>query len=315
MHAAVIEKFGPPQVLQLREVPVPELDPNEVLIAVHTAGVGVWDAKIRDGTWASGREKLPLVLGTDGSGRIAAVGSRVRRFQPGDEVWGYTYENPKGGFYAEYVAVAADGVAPVPPELNLKQAGAACVTGLTALQGIDDHLHVRRGETVMIVGASGAVGTLALQFADRKGAHVIGSASGLDAVQLVRRLGAHAVIDLRTGDADEDLSAAAPEGIDAILALAGGDPLERCLAHLKPGGRLSYPNGIEPEPRKRRSLQVIKYDAEASPRAFARLARAVAEARLRVPIAGQFPLEQAADAHAAIERGHVLGRIVLRVRR
>jgi NADPH:quinone reductase-like Zn-dependent oxidoreductase len=239
----------------------------------------------------------------------------VRRFHPGDRVWAYSFENPRGGFHAEYVAVAADHVAAVPEGLDLKQAGAGCGTGLTAQQGIDDHLAVRRGETVVIVGASGTVGTLALQFANRKGAHVIGSASGRDAARLVRRLGAHAVVDLRAADVHEQLHAAAPRGIDAILALTGGDALEECLALLKRGGRVAYPNGVEPAPRKRRGVEIVAYDAEASPRAFARLARAVAEAELHVPIAELFPLEQVAAAHAAVERGGVRGRIALHVGR
>lgn len=220
MKAAAIDRFGPPEVLKVHVVPVPEPDATEVLIALHAAGVGSWDAKIRDGTWATGDERFPLVLGTDGAGFVVARGSRVRRFGIGERVWSYAWANPKGGFYAEYVAVDAEQVGSVPRRLDLLQAGAAATTGLTALQGMDDVLRVRQGETVLVFGASGGVGTLAVQFARWRRVRALGTATGRAAVALVRRLGAGAVIDGRSDDAIERLEALAPDGIDAVLALA-----------------------------------------------------------------------------------------------
>jgi NADPH:quinone reductase len=314
MKAAAIDQFGPPSVLTLHELPVPRIGPSEVLIAVHAAGVGYWDARIRDGSWAEGRVRFPLVLGTDGAGTVVAKGTRVRRLRIGDRVWASQYMNPKGGFYAEYVTVDADSAAPAPASLDLLQAGAGAVTGLTALQGIDDVLGVRRGETVLVFGASGAVGTLAVQFAKRRQARVIGTASGRAAAALVRRLGADDVVDARKDDAVERLRSLAPEGLDAVLALAGGERLERCLDLVRPGGRVAHPNGVELEPQRRRGIATRAYDGVAGPREFARLERAVAEARLRVPVANVYPLADAAEAHARLEAGHVLGRIALRIR-
>jgi NADPH:quinone reductase-like Zn-dependent oxidoreductase len=146
MRAAAIDRVGGPDVLMLHVLPVPEIGPSEVLIAMHTAGAGSWDADMREG-WRpdNKRPRLPLVLGTDGSGTIAAVGSRVRRFAPGDAVYSYSFANPKGGFYAEYVAVAAEHVGRPPEMLSRTEAGAIPTTGLTALQGIDDVLLVKRG--------------------------------------------------------------------------------------------------------------------------------------------------------------------------
>ncbi|TAK00956.1 MAG: NADP-dependent oxidoreductase [Candidatus Manganitrophaceae bacterium] len=315
MQAAAIDRFGPPSVLTLRTLPVPEPGPHEVMIALHAAGVGIWDARMRDGAWwPTDDPTFPIVLGTDGAGTVAAKGPRVRRFQIGDRVWAYEYANPKGGFYAEYVAVDADQVGRAPTQLDLLEAGASAVTGLTALQGIDDVLRVGPAKTVLIFGASGAVGSLAVQFAKRRKARVLGTASGRDAARLVRRLGADAVIDARSGDAVEQLRALAPDGIDALLALAGGDPLGRLLPLVRAGGWIAYPNGVEPEPKPRPSVRVRAYDAVAGPREFARLDQAVAEAKLRVPIAAVYPLEQAAQAHERIEKGHVLGRIALQIR-
>jgi NADPH:quinone reductase-like Zn-dependent oxidoreductase len=312
MKAAVIDRFGPPSVLELRAVPVPEIDDGEVLIALHTAGVGIWDAELRSGKWAEGGERFPMVLGTDGAGTVVVKGSRVRRVDVGDRVWAYEFGNPKGGFYAEYVAVSAPKVARVPKPLDLRKAGAAAVTGLTALQGIDDTLRVRRGEIVLIFGASGAVGTLAVQFAKRLKAHVIGTASGSDAQRLVKRLGADAVFDARKDAAQ--LNTLAPDGIDAVLALGAGDALEQCLELVRRGGRVAYPNGVEPEPRRRRTLRVSAYDAEVSPQQFKRLDRAVSASTLRVPLEKVYPLAEAGKAHKRIEQGHVRGRIALSIR-
>ena len=315
MKAAAIDRFGPPSVLKLHTLPVPVPDDGEVLIALHAAGVGVWDADIRGGWWPEGRPKFPLILGTDGAGVITGKGRRTPRFKIGDRVWAYEFINPKGGFYAEYVAVNARHVGPVPKQLDLLHAGAAAVTGLTALQGIDDHLRVRRGQSVLVFGASGAVGTLAVQFAKRKGARVIGTARGRAAQRLVRDLGADVVIDPKKKNAADELRAFAPGGLHAALALAGGAALEELLAQLRPNGRTAYPNGVEPKPRKRGKIRVMAYDAVAGPKEFARLNRAVDEARLQVPIAATYSLAQGAKAHTRIKRGHVLGRIVLRIRR
>jgi NADPH:quinone reductase len=313
MKAVAIDRFGPPSVLGVRELARPKCGPDEVLIALHTAGVGVWDARMRDGTWAEGRPRFPLVLGTDGAGVVVDRGARVRRFHVGDLVYAYRYQNPKGGFYAQLVAVDSDHVAHVPPHLDVREAGAASVTGLTALQGIDDALEVKQGDTVLVFGASGAVGTLALQFAKRRGARGLAAASGRDGMALVRGLGADVAFDARGKGIARRLRTLAPDGIDAVLALAGGDALEACLDHVRAGGRIAYPNGVEPEPRKRPKISVVGYDGAVGRRELARLERAVVEAHLRVPIAERFSLDKAAKAHARLQRGHVLGRIVLDV--
>src|SRR6185503_10792395 len=172
MQAAAIDRFGGPSVLKLHELPTPTPEADQVLIAIHTAGVGNWDAEIRDGSWRKpGRPRFPRVLGLDGAGVVVAKGNRVRRLAIGDRVWAYDYEN--GGFYAQYVAVDADHAGRVPKRMSLRDAGAVAVTALTALQGVADTADVRRGQTVLVFGATGAVGTLALQFAASRGARVI----------------------------------------------------------------------------------------------------------------------------------------------
>jgi NADPH:quinone reductase-like Zn-dependent oxidoreductase len=246
---------------------------------------------------------------------VAGRGTNVRRFHEGDRVWAYEFINPKGGFYAEYVAVDAEHVGFVPRRLTLLQAGAATVTGLTAQQGIDVHLRVRAVDKVLVFGASGAVGSLALQFAKRHDAKVIGTARSTEAQALVKKLGADKVIDPTSDNAIEQIRKFAPGGIDAVLALAGGDTLQQLLALVRSGGRVAYPNGVEPEPKAPPKIKLVAYDAEAGQRQFERLAHAVDAARLRVPIAAIHPLEEASEAHERIERGHVVGRIVLQIRK
>src|SRR5205085_26242 len=166
MRAAAIDRYGSPSVLKVRDLPMPKVGAQEVLIAIDTAGVGIWDAKTRSGKWAEGGDdQFPCILGVDGAGTVIAAGARVRRIRPGNRVYAYSYDNPKGGFYAEYVAVAASKVAPIPEGLDMKNAGAIPVIALTALQGVDDALQLQRNESVIIHGASGNVGMMAVQFA------------------------------------------------------------------------------------------------------------------------------------------------------
>ena len=315
MKAAAVDRFGPPSRLKLHRLPVPHPRPGEVLIALEVAGVGTWDASIRDGSWRTpGRPRFPLVPGIDGAGIVVAAGPKVKRLSVGDHVYAYEFGNRQGGFYAEFAAADADHVGRVPKGRDLRQAAAIATTGLTALQGIRA-LHLRPGETVLIFGASGAVGTIAVQLASRRRARVLATASGPAAARLVRTLGARTVIDARRKDAPERLRAAVRGGLDAVFALAGGDELERCLDLVRPGGRVVHPNGIEPAPRRRPGLRVHAFDAVADPQELAELNRRLRRSRIRAPIAATYPLARAAEAHRRLERGHVLGRIVLQIGR
>jgi NADPH2:quinone reductase len=315
MRAAAVDRFGPPSLLKVHELPVPIPGPREVLIALDTAGVGIWDASIRDGSWRKpGRPRFPLVPGTDGAGIVVAKGARVKRFRIGDRVYAYEFGNRQGGFHAEFAVAMADHVGRVPKPLDLREAGAVATTGLTALQGISA-LRLRPGNTVLIFGASGAVGTMAVQFAAQRRAHVLATATGKAATRLVKALGARAVIDARSEEAVNQLRTFSRDGIDAVFALAGGDELERCLDFLRPGGRVVHPNGIEPAPRRRPAFRVQSFDAVADPREFAKLNRHLSRGRVRVPIAATYPLAKAAQAHRRVDRGQVLGRIVLQLRR
>ncbi len=312
MQAAAIDAAGESSALTMHTLPVPKPDANEVLIALDTAGVAVWDVGIRRHPSEIKHSGFPLVLGTDGSGTIASIGSGVHDFKIGDRVYSYSWDNPKGGFYAQYVAVPAERVGHVPNGLSLTQAGAIGTTALTALQGVDDALHLESGQTVIIHGASGGVGSLAVQFAKLRGARVLATASGQDGAAFVKQLGADEVIDSRTADIVAAARKFSPAGVDAVLAFAGGESFERCIDALRPGGKVAFPNGVDP-PKTRPGVSPIAYDAIAGTHEFERLNQAIQQSHLRVPIAAEYPLAQAAKAQERVEAGHVLGKIVLRI--
>jgi NADPH:quinone reductase len=306
MNAAAFDKAGGPEVLTIHRLPVPTLKADEVLVKVHAAGVSVWEADTRQ--HLSPRAPVPFVLGGEGAGTIVAMGPAVRDFQLGDQVYGVTGI----GFYAEYVKARADSIAHVPNSIDLTHASILAISGLSALQGIDDVLELKAGDTLIIHGASGAVGTLAVQLAKRRGVRVLATASSEEGMALASQLGADAVVNGRTGDIAAAAKAFAPQGVDAVLGLAGGDPLERCIDALRRGqGRVAYLYGLDPIPRPRGAIRMILYSFVGGTRELERLNKEVVAGKIRVPVAAQYSLEDAAEAHKRLEAGHLLGKIVL----
>jgi NADPH:quinone reductase-like Zn-dependent oxidoreductase len=305
MNAAGFDKAGGPEVLTLHRVPVPTPKADEVLIQVHAAAVSVWEDDMRAHLAV---RSPPLIMGGEGSGTIVAVGSDVHDFKAGDEVYGMTGI----GFYAEYVKARATSMARVPKTLDLTQASILGISGLSALQGIDDVLQLRAGQSLIIHGASGAVGTLAIQIAKHRGVRVLATATSDEGLALVRQLGADAVVNGRTGDIVAAAKAFAPDGVDAVLGLAGGDSLEHCIDALRHGsGRVAYLYGLEPLPRPRGSIRMTLYNFVGGSSELERLNKEVIAAKIHVPVAATYPLDRAADAHRRLEAGHLLGKIVL----
>jgi NADPH2:quinone reductase len=305
MRAAAFDKAGGPEVLSIHQLPVPTPSATEVLIAVHGAGVAVWEADMRQ--HVSARAPFPIVLGSDGAGTIVAMGSDVHGFKVGEEVYGTGI-----GFYAEYVKARADRIAHVPKGLDLTQASILAISGLSALQGIDDVLQLKAGQTLIIHGAAGGVGTVAIQLAKLRGVKVLATASTEEGLALARQLGADAVVNGRTGDIVAAAKQFAPQGVDAVLGLVGGDALEHCIDALRPGqGRVAYMYGLEPIPRPRGNMRMILFSFVAGTSELERLNKAVEAAKLRVPVGAEYSLADAAEAHRRLEAGHVLGKIVL----
>jgi NADPH:quinone reductase-like Zn-dependent oxidoreductase len=314
MHVVAIDRFGGIETLEPMTLPVPDVGPHEVMIHVEVAGVGVWDPFEREGGFAEvfGIEgKFPYTLGSDGAGTIVEVGSMVHGFSEGDRVYGFGLGNPKGGFYAEYIVLNAEHVSLIPGHLTMEEAGAMPVDAMTALRGLDDTIGLKRGESLLIFGASGGIGHMAVQLANHIGAHVLAVASGPDGVAMVKRLGPEAVVD---GHKHDVLAAArqfAPGGVDAALVTAGGDVTNQALKAIRDGGRVAYPNGVQPEPKVRPTVTCQSYDGMPDPEAIERLNHLIESGPFQVHIAHTFPLVQAADAQRALAN-HYLGKLILR---
>jgi len=315
MQAVAIDRFGGLETLILRTLPVPPVGPDQVLVRVESAGVGAWDVFEREGMFAEmygGEPQFPYVLGSEGAGRVVAVGEKVSRFQQGDRVYGLiTMRTPKGGFYAEYAAVNAEQAWPIPGRLTTVQAGVMPIDAGTALRGLRDILGLKQGEVLMIFGASGGIGHIAVQLAKRMGARVLAVASGDDGVALAQRLGADAVVEGHTGDVAPAAREFAPDGLDAALVTAGGEAAERALATVRNGGRVAYPNGVQPEPKARPGVHVKSYNAMYDPELMETLNRLIDAGPFDVHVARTFSLNQAAAAHRALATHH-LGRFALR---
>jgi NADPH:quinone reductase len=192
------------------------------------------------------------------------------------------------------------------------------VDAMTALRGLDDTLALKPAESVMIFGASGGIGHLAVQLAKRIGARVFAVASGSDGVAFVKKLGADAVVDGRKGDIAAAASQFAPDGLDAALITAGGPATDKALTAMRPGGRVAYPNGVEPIPNPPSGVEAKAYDGMPDPQAIEKLNQLIESSGpsgielFEVHVARSFPLDQAADAHRALEK-HYLGKLVLQM--
>ena len=315
MRAIALNEFGGIDKLTLKEVPVPELAENEVLIAVEAAGVGEWDPFEREGGFAGltgSPPAFPYIPGSEGAGTVAAVGRGVTKFKPGDEVYASGFLNPKGGFYAEYAAVDAGLVCFVPRHIAIQDAAVMSGVGLTALRGLDDTLHLREGETLAVHGASGGVGHLAVQIAKHRGARILAIASGEDGVALAEKLGADAVVDGHRDDVGAAVRNFAPDGLDVALLTAGGDAANDILRSLHTGGRAAYPNGVEPAPQAPSGIQLASYNGDPDPDILHRFHEQVESGPFEVQVDGTFPLAEAAEAHQALEK-HYVGKLALRV--
>ena len=310
MKAAVVDRAGPPESIHVKNVPVPNLTRGHVIVALDYAGLGSWDAAQRSGQW--GAVKRGTILGVDGSGIVAAVASDVKRLRVGDRVYAYSYGNPRGGFHAEYVSVAAERVEHVPDQLEQSIAGAMPCVALTAYAGLKT-LKTKRGSMLLVFGASGGVGSLAVWLASKAfGASVTGTARP-DAHDYVRSLGADHVVDPHSSAREAAIKRAAPASFDGALVTANGKDLSAFLAYLKMRAPLAFPNGVEPEPHAR-GHRVLAFDGEMSRKAFSEFNKAIGSRKLplRVQV---FSLERASEAHRRIDRGHIVGKIVLRIRK
>ena len=295
----------------LAEVERPSPISTEVLVAVEAAGVNPVDAKTRAGDGVAHWVGLPFVPGWDVAGRVVATGYGVTRFAVGDRVCGMPWFPRAAGGYAQFVAAPSRQFARVPDEVASVEAAALPLAGLTAWQALVDTAALAAGQRLLVVGAAGGVGHVAVQLAKSRGAHVIATARP-ERFDFVRSLGADELVD-RTQVPIER----AAEEVDVVLDLAGGRATGASLATLRPGGMLlAVPDGADDATHaeaERRGVRVAEPLVEPDGRALEELLALVSDGGLRVAVDTVLPLERASEAHERVERHDALGKLVLSV--
>ena len=313
MRAIAEERFGGP--ITLMDLPVPEIGRGEVLIRVRAAGVNPFDWMVADGALeGEQKHRFPLILGFDAAGVIERVGAGVTELAEGDEVYGYLFKAViGGGSYAEYVSAPATIVAKKPESVGFAEAAALPTPGLAAMDLVDA-VNLREGETVLIVGATGGVGSYAVQLAARRGARVIATARRANEA-FVRELGAAETIDHSREDVIDAVLVAHPDGIEAIVDVVSDPKLLRRMAGLvKKGGRIaSSVYAADVESLAERGVRATNVGMQPEARRLGELARLVDTGEISVQLERTFPLEKAPEALAESRTGHVRGKIVLLV--
>jgi NADPH:quinone reductase-like Zn-dependent oxidoreductase len=308
MMAWRVHEFGPPEIMKFERVPRPEPGPGEVLVKVEAAGVGPWDGWIRAGKSAL-PQPLPLTLGSDLSGEIVAVGPGVSELRVGDQVYGVT--NPQFiGAYAEYALASAEMVSNKPTSLTHVEAASVPVVSVTAWQALFDHAQLKAGQTVVIHGAAGNVGSYAVQLARRVGVQTIATVA-TDDISFVRNLGANTVIDYRTQLFEEEVRDA-----DAVIDLVGGETQNRSFQVLRRGGKLiSAVSRPDPHLAERHGVEAVFFLVSVTSQYLAEIARLVDGGKLRTNVGAVLPLANAREAHFMLERvrPQPKGKIVLAV--
>jgi NADPH:quinone reductase-like Zn-dependent oxidoreductase len=307
MIAARVHRFGPPDAIMLETTPVPLPGDHEVLVRVKAAGVGPWDGLIRAGKSVL-PQPLPLTLGSDLSGIVAAVGRGVTSFVPGDVVFGVT--NPRfTGAYAEYALAAEGMLARRPGSLGDVDAASIPVIAVTAWQALFDEAGLSSGAKVLIHGGAGNVGRYTVQFAKAAGLRTIATAKGHDVAE-VRNLGADLIIDVQTERFEEKVN-----GLDAVIDLVGGEVQARSFPLLKPGGVLvsavSTPNQ---EVASRHGVAAHFFLVKVTSDYLTRIAAMIDAGELRTKVGMVLPLSAVREAHEMLDgiRPRPGGKIVLR---
>jgi NADPH:quinone reductase-like Zn-dependent oxidoreductase len=308
MKVVRIHSYGGPEVLAYEDAPRPVLGAGEALVRVHAASVNPFDWKVRRGYLAGYfNHTLPLIIGWDVSGVVEAVGAGVTNVAPGDAVFAQA-DISRDGTYAEYVAVPAGLLVRKPEGISHTQAAALPLAGNAAWRCVASNGNVGSGNTVLIHGAAGGVGTFAVQLAKQRGAHVIGTASANN-LDFLRELGADEVVDYNTTRFEE----AVPE-VDLVIDTMGGETQQRSWKICKSGGALlSLVEAPSAEEGAARGVRHELIGAYPDPAILGELAALVSAGTLRPIISATLPLAETQQAHALSESLHARGKIVLQV--
>ena len=333
MKAFVVDRYGKKDGVRIGEMPDPEVRENDVLVQVHAAAVNLLDSKIRNGEFKLILPyRLPLILGNDVAGVVVRVGSRVRRFKPGDQVYARPPQDRIGSF-AELISMNEDAVAITPKKLTMEEAASIPLVGLTAWQALIERANLKKGQKVLIHAGSGGVGTFAIQLAKHLGAIVATTTSAAN-LDLVKSLGADTAIDYKTTDFEKVLS-----DYDVVLNSLGTETLNKSLQVLKPGGKLISISG-PPDPdfakdmgapwilrqamrllsyriRKKAKRHHVSYSflfMKADGDQLRAITSLIDSGIIRPVVDRVFPFESTKEAMAYVEHGRAKGKVIVKVR-
>jgi NADPH:quinone reductase-like Zn-dependent oxidoreductase len=311
MRAIRLHQYGGPEQIKLEEVPIPQINEDQILVKVCAASVNPIDFKLASGTLRPIMNNKPVDLpwtpGWDFSGIIEKTGSKVKNFKKGDAVFGHS---PGGGSFAEFVVAHSNCIAFKPKKLSHVEAASVPVAAQTALQALFDCGHLLRGQTVLIQGGSGGVGTFAIQLSKWKKAKVLATALSEDA-QFLQELGADAVIDYKSSEFE---SAIIPNQIDFVLDLVGQDTQERSFKVLKMGGQLvstvhEPAQDLMTKYKVRASMMVMKPSVEN----LVRFAELLDTQKIKTCVTKTYPLSETTEAWKNILSNHTLGKTVVEI--
>jgi NADPH:quinone reductase-like Zn-dependent oxidoreductase len=308
MKAIVVHEYGGPEVLKYEDAPQPEPKGDEVLVRVIAAGVNPVDRVARSEKSAEFFHiKLPAIPGYDFAGVVEKTGAKVTQFKTGDPIYAYVALN-KGGGYAEY-AVATDREAALKPQsLTYVEAAAVPLVAETAWQALIDTAKLNAGQTVLIHGGSGGVGSFAIQIAKARGAKVIATASTANQ-DLLKQLGADVAIDY-TRQKFEDVA----KNVDVVLDSVGKDTLVRSYGVVKKGGFIvSIVGDPDPAELEKYGIHGASISVEPNSSELAEITKLINEKKIKVIVSQTLPLSEALKAHEQVATGHTRGKIVLKV--
>ena len=318
MKAIRVHEFGEPEVLRLEEVPQPQPAPGQVLVRMHAIGVNPVDTYIRAGTYPQ-KPATPYIPGNDGAGVVEQLGADVNGFKPGDRVY---VAGSITGTYADYALCNTSQVHPLPANVSFARGAAMGTPYATAYRGLFQRAQAKPNETVLVHGASGGVGTAAVQLARARGLHVLGTAGTEHGRELAREQGAHHVFDHRAPDyLTQILNTTSGHGIDVIVELAAHVNLGKDLTILAPHGRIAVIGSrgrVEIDPREAmsrdadvRGMALPNTTAREKASIHAALVAGLENGTLRPVIGKEFKLSEAPEAHRAVMEPGAFGKIVL----
>ena len=302
MKAIQINEYGDDKVLNYTDVERPEPKENEILVKVLAAAVNPVDLKIRNGKGKDFGMKLPLILGADFAGKVEEVGSEIRGFKKQDEVYGKILTD----CYAEYVLVKEDELSKKPSNLDFENAASIPMGSLTAWQAIFDTAKLKSGQKILVHGASGGVGSMAVQIAKAKGAYVIGTASAQNK-DFVNSLGADEFIDYSSTNFEDVV-----KDVDVVFDPIGGDTHKRSYQVLKKGGFLvSLVQQPSEDLMKKYNVQAAVMASQPNPKQLEEITGLIEKGKIKTRIEKVFPFSEVKEAHRLSEEGHVNGKIIL----